>query len=372
MKKKLVLQSALCLILLFISIEALAQHNFKFSQPKTLVPSGQNPEHPDIAWDGHNFAVVYDNYYYNNKSSDVFLILVNTNGDVVEGPVKISSKKHALHPKIVWTGNAYGILYAAGQKQGNILQLKMYLARYNAAGKKLGEKALVGDLDSQWSAGMTKLIWTGKKFGIFYAADTEKRYSYCSEKPLFCNADSSGTPGEVLQTYRYSVENFDVTWDGKQYIAVSSDLYSGWRSEAVLQVLALDDEGAVTKSKAVIGFVPMDYCRGASIIPLKKKNRYLIAIGNVKPTETAAPSATLKTGDVFASQIKLKKKSVSGLAPKNITAHEPENWVNPTLIRAGNNQYMVSHCGAGCSFAFAKLNDSGAIASTPLQYNPGA
>ena len=371
MKNAYIYAAIICLFLLCFSIEAMAQHNFRFSSPKTLVPAGQNPVHPDIAWDGNNFAVVYDDYFWSNNSSAVYLILVNTNGQVVKGPIKISSKKYAFHPKIVWTGNAYGIVYGAGEKQGNVLQVKMYLARYNVAGNKLSEQKLAGDSDYERPAQLTKLIWTGKKFGIFYTADPNKIYTYANERPLFCTADSSGKPGSILQIFHYSVDAFDVAWDGKQYVVVGSDTYSGWQSEGVIQVLVLNENGTVTKRKSVIAFAAMDYCVGASIIPLKKKNRYLLAIGNTRPTETMGPAAVQKISDIYGSQIRLKKAGISGLAPKNITRNEAENCVNPTLIRAGNNTYMISNCGSGCSFTFAKINDNGLITSTPLHYDFG-
>jgi hypothetical protein len=357
--------------LAFLSVGAFAQHQFKFSTEKTIVSAGNNPQHPDIAWDGNNFGVVYDDFQYGNNSSGVYLILVDTDGKVVQGPIKISTETIALYPKIVWTGNTYGILYTAGNKSGTQYNLKHYLARVNAGGNKLSDDELVGDSTSTYYPQYKKLLWTGSGFGIFYNADPNKTSTWAYERPLFCTADASGNPSAVKQVYDSCIETFDAVWDGKNFVVVCVDSFDSWYKQGVVQVLVLDKDGVITKVKSVIGFAPVSSCAGASIIPIKKKNSYLLAFGVYFPTETVRASASSKTGDLFASKISVKKSGISGLAPKNVTELEPEMWVNPTLIKANNSYYLLSNCGSTCEFAFAQVNDSGGIISSPISKNAG-
>ena len=368
MIKKLALLAVAALLLM--PAAAQAQHKFKWTHPKTLVNYSQNPENPDIAWDGHNFGIVYDNFYYNNASSAVYLILVNTDGNVVKGPIKISSKKYAFYAKIVWTGNTYGILYGAGTKVGTQWSLRYYLARYNSSGNKLGERELTGDSDYYYYTRHSKLIWTGSEFAIFYYADPDKQSTYASEYPIFCKADANGNPGPVLAQYQNLFDSFDAIWNGKEFLVVGADAFRGYVSEGVVQVLVLDKDGAIKQRKTVIGFAQMNNCEGTSITQIKGK-KYLVAVGNYRPEGAPATAAYNKTGDVYSSMIKVKKKSISGLDPKNVTKHEGENWISPKIYRVGKTNYLFATCGSGCSYAFAKISDNGTITSNPLHYDYG-
>jgi len=359
--------------LAFLSVGAFAQHQFKFANEKTLVPAGNSPQNPEIAWDGTNFGIVYDDFDFGQSSSGVYFLIVNTNGQVVQGPIKINAKAFALYPKIVWTGSAYGILYTAGVKSGTQFELKHYLARVNAGGNKLGENELVGDSTSSYYTQFAELLWSGSRYGIFYCADPKKTFTWAYEHPLFCTADASGKPSDVKQVYDSYIENFDVVWDGKNYVVACIGSFSSWYKQGVVQVLVLDINGAVTKVKSVIGFAPVNSCAGASIVPIKKKNSYLLTFGVYFPTETARASATNKVGDLFSSNFSVKKSGITGLAPRNVTEMEPETWLNATLIKAGNNCYIVSRSGesSACDFEFAQLNSSGEIISSPLHKDFG-
>ena len=186
MAKKLALLAIAYLLLMPAVVQA--EHKFKWSTPKTLVHYSQNPQRPEIAWDGSNFGITYDDFYWNNTSSAVYLILVNTDGIVVKGPIKISSEKYGMYAKIVWTGSAYGILYASATKVGTEWRVKYRLARYNAGGNKMSDRELTGDCDYYYGALNTKLIWTSNEFSIFYYADPDKQTAYANEYPIFCRS----------------------------------------------------------------------------------------------------------------------------------------------------------------------------------------
>ena len=141
-------------------------------------------------------------------------------------------------------------------------------------------------------------------------------------------------------------------------------------SEGVVQVLVLDKDGAIKQRKTIIGFAQMSTCEGASVCHLKG-TKYLVSVGNFRPEGAPATAALNKTGDVYTSMIKVKKKNILGLAPKNASKLEPENWIAPTVCRVGNSNYLFATCGSGCSFAFVKINDQGTMASNPLHYDYG-
>lgn len=366
--KQVSASAIIVLVLMLAPPNAAADHQFRFASPINLVPSAQNPSHPAIASTGSIHAIVYDNFNWNNSSSGVYLLRVNSNGGILSGPTKVSTQTYALYPKVVWTGSQFGILYAAGSKSGTNYDLRYYLARYNSSGNLLGRTQLTGILDYYSYAARSKLLWTGSKFAVFYTAraPSETWGSF----PLFCTVSASGSASGILQQFNRNYCDFDVTWDGNRFAVLAVDIWEGWQNVGAAQLLILNQSGEVMNSKSNAGFAPMYAPRGASVIQAKKKNCYIVAIGCWRPTGSSPPPA-LRTTDVYTARAKVKSAKISGFSPKNATAFHSENWQYPTLIRGGGNTYIVSGCGTGCSFAFASVNDKGRIISTPLHYDFG-
>ena len=365
--RKTAASAAILLLLIIFPAMVSAEIHFKFSASKQIVAASKEPTNFDIAWDGVNFGVVYDDYVYNGPSCNVYLLLVNQNGNVVNGPVKISSEKNAFHPKIIWNGKEYAILYGGGVKSGTSYKFNYYLARYNAALNELSKKKLTGTANYKSHAMQSQLLWTDNGYAIFYVADPEEPKEWADTKPLYCRTDKSGVPGPILKEYNGEFRYTDAAWDGKRYIVVGVDVMQGWTPQGVAQLLTISENGEILNETTVSGFGAMTSAYGISITPLKKKNNYLIALGGSILADGAAPTAYWAS-DLYTTAVKIKSKAIKGFAPKIATKASAGQWQHPELVCCGSKNYAVCYyTDPSCNIRVAEIKTNGSKVDTTHQ-----
>ena len=360
--RKTAASAAILLLQIIFPAAASAEIHLKFSDSKQIVADSKEPKHFDIAWDGVNFGVVYDDYSY----SGAFFLLVDPSGGVVRSAKKISSDKQAVYPKIIWTGKEYAILYAGGVPMGSSHRLNYYLARYNAAGDELSHKKLIGTSSYDSYAMQSQLLWTGKEYGIFYMADPDEPAGWANTRPLYCKADKSGKPGPILKEYYCEFTYTDSLWDGSRYIVVGMTTMRGWRPHGVAQLLTISEGGEILTETTVSGFGAMSSISGISIAPSKKKNTFLIALGGSIMISGAAPPAYW-VSDLYTTTAKIKSKTVKGFSPKRASKTTIGDWQSPDLVSCGGRCYAVCyHAYSGCFIRVAEIKANGALVDTTL------
>lgn len=362
----------LCLALSF-PVMASADHKLKFAKPVKLVSASQNPCDyncvPRVAWNGSKLAIVYNSpLVYSGgayQPNGVYLMFADLNGNVLHGPTKISTDKYALYPQVVWTGSAFGVLYAGGEATGEV---SYYLERYNSSGSRLSKKTLVGTSTS-WDSRYSHLVWMGNQFGIFYYAEPPGDWAGFM---LFCKADSSGNPTQVLQRFDMFNQFTDVQWTGKNFIIFTGGVLSGFKSTVTLQILTLKSTGQVLGNKTVVAnSIPVRSCVGVELLPLTKKNRFLAIYSSyyVHNGDTA-PAAYIASTDYFTGEMKAKNKKIGEVKFKNGTSTAPSTWREPRAVQVGNKYYVVGQ--RSCGFSFAEIDSKGRVQGEPLTWDhPG-
>lgn len=316
---------------------------------------------PDIASNGSRIAIVYDDYDWSKNSCSAYLVLVDTNGNITKGPIKLSNESYSLSPQIVWTGSKFGILYAAGNKN----KQNYYLACYNSSGNKISQKQLPGSCTYIGYTDNSRLIWMGNHFGAFYYAKFGDGWYQC---PGFYKTSGSGPPSEEVVLYDDNPYYMDIIWDGSRFLMLAADSFQSWKSRMVVQLLVLDSNGKLKGEKSLIGPSSMLDCDGTAIIQLKKKNRFLAVIAGDCKTGGAAPPADTRR-DLFAAPVKAKKKGVGNLNLNNVTRAHDSGWAYPQGINVnGKTVVGASH---GCGIGVAVLNDKGQVTGKPLHYEYG-
>jgi hypothetical protein len=357
------------LALLVCAAPSPGQHQFKFDDPVKLVPTSREPRGQSlgIAWSGSVYAIVYDDYWWNKNKTGTYFLIVDANGKKVFGPKKLAKKQMGMDPKIVWAGDAFAILHPAGIKKGDETDYKYYLARYSTSGKKLSEYELDGIPTDDNSAIYCKLVWTGTDIGIFYYGDIPDKNIWSCH--LFCKADSAGVPGKSVQILYHLYGILDVIWDGNRYLFLGAQVFgSGDEATHEVRIIVLDSEGNITTDQTYTDFTDIDFFQGVSIVQSHKKNKYLVAVGVVRPDDSALPPEAHWI-DLYTTQVKVAGGNISGFNPKNVTASQKDDWSFPTLLRDGKNYYVTALLGtAGSCFGFAKMNAKGRIVSQPLDF----
>lgn len=355
---------------LFLPTSTKAQYNFKVN-PKVIVDENEDPINPQIVWTGSFYALVYETYYWMKSSNDVYLLFIDRDGQVIKGPTKISSTDYAFYPRLVWTGNEFGILYNGGLKHKTSgWKLKTYLARFDDSGKKLSENTLPGDIDMVYAGQYSKLLWTGKGFAVFYLTyadpnNDETRY------PAFVTTSSSGKPDKIKQIFDYSSELFDVVWNGNKYIVFQSSVMPGLFNTVIAQIFVLDSDGSLINKKTILNFSTIKNHSEVSIVPTRTKNNYLLALGGyyskyplVKPKK--------KESDIYTGKVRIKGKKIIGFDLENATSAQKESWADPMLIKMNSKNYILCSRKNGGSFVFCEINKKGRLDPSPLLYDlPG-
>ena len=363
--------ATLAIALLFIPQAALAGHELENGFPVELVNAAKEarPQGLDIAWSGSVYGIVYDDYWWNKKKTGCYFMVVDADGKVVRGPVRLSKKQHGLDPKITWAGNAFAVLHPAGKQLAKYKwDLKYYLTRFNEKGKKLSERTLVVIPGNELYADYGHLVWNGKELGIFLLADHEDKNLYTVL--TFCSVNAKGVPGESkVISVKYDQAS-DVIWDGNRYVFLGMHRYTYDGSEQVptARIILIDSDGEVITTRYFEGIALADEFRGASIVATHKKNVYLIAFSTLRPGSQTSPPTHWY--DVYTTQVRIVGSKFSRFNPKNASQKMSDHWSFPTLVRDGRNYYLTANLGlAGCDFAFAKVNLKGKITSKPVQHS---
>lgn len=356
---RFVIIAALCL--LTAGNGSASDLKFKFDQPIKIAGGSKLALNPDIAWNGSKFAIVFDNFRYGATSSRVYLMFVGADGKITRKPKKISTGKVAVHPKIIWTGKEFAVLYASGKKERQRYNMSYYLERLTSAGKRLSREKLQGGFEEDYQPRDSVLIWTGKNFGIFYKADPQG-----TERPfqLFCKADSSGVPDETVRQYDYLGENLAIGWDGTRYIVFSGRFSSFTTEGCEMQLMFLDADGEELSKKQFTHFSEANWFSGVGLIPLKK-NKVLLVAGIQYPLESVSFAAV--RSDFFTSTVRIKKNSIGVIKFKNATKALEEGWKYPEGF-AHNNKYYVGG-GHGCGIGIAEVSAKGKVLKH-LTYSP--
>ena len=361
-----IISAVIMSLLLSFAVSLQADHSFKFDKPVKLVSESKNPRVPEIVWDGSRFAVVYDDYSYDAAMCNVYLIFVDANGNVVNGPTKLSNQKCALGPKIVWTGTEYFILYAAGK---GFYNLEYYLERYDNSGIRLSQQNLPGECN-YYSPERSSLFWMGNKLGIFYYAKPEgEYYSFM----LFCTADGSGIPSATLQRYDSYSDDMVIHWNGKNFVVYSGIALDSIAPEGVAQMLTLKPNGQIIGRKIFsLNAAPIYSCRGVELVPLKRKGSYLAVLSGLyyKAIGSSPSAATISyRADYFVGSIKAKNKKIGDLNAPAATSEHGYYWTFPDGVSMGNKYYIAA--GRAGGIGFIELDSKGKLVGKPIYYTVG-
>jgi hypothetical protein len=362
--------AAVIILLLLFPLTLLAQHKFKFEEPVTLVKAAKEPRPQglDIAWNGSVYGIVYDDFWGGKSRTGSYFMVVDKDGKVLFGPKRLSSKQQSSEPKIKWIGDSFAVLHNAGTKSGNNWILKNYIARYSANGKKLSEHTLAGIPTFDWCGDMTRMAWTGTELGVFYVALSTQDNSLAI---YFARVGADGVPTIDKEIYSYYYLECNAIWDGSRFIylgVAATDYEEGEAGVPTAKFIVVDRDGNITNEKKYTNFAYAGFFQGVSIVPLAKKNTYLIALGVA--IASTPPPAEGHWYDVYTTPLRIAGGQFSGFAPKNVSYKRTDSWTYPTLMRDGNKLYILSMVGnTGCDFAFAKMNTKGRIRSTPLEFH---
>ena len=331
-----------------------------------MVDYTKRPRYPEVAWGGNRLAIVYDDYYSSASSSGVYLLLADIDGNVVYGPEKLSTHIYAVHPKIVWTGSSFGIIYAAADARYNMIH---YLERYDTAGTRLSHNKLTGVCYSDDPL-YSRLIWMGNKFGIFYYARTlEEDYRFM----LYVTADSSGYPGYIKKMYPYYPLETSIHWTGKTFIILNGGALQSYDPDGIAQLLIMKKHGKIVAKKTVTFDVdPVWSCDGVSLIPLQATNTYLTVLsgdyyqkGIPSP---CPPGLYTPRSDYYSAVVKARNKKIDDFSLSNGTGSHGAEWCNPQGL-AANGRYFIAG-GHGTGIVFLEVDAQGRIVGNPLYDTP--
>ncbi|HUX05763.1 MAG TPA: hypothetical protein VMX35_00485 [Acidobacteriota bacterium] len=362
---------AVCVIALTLAFTSLlsAQECFKFDEPLALVKAAKEPrgQSLDIAWSGSVFGIVYDDYWHDKNKTGSFFMVVDSNGKTLFGPKRLAKKQYGTEPKIEWMGDSFAIVHTAGKKTGGNWHLKYYLARYSTTGKKLSEYTLDGIPGLDWYGNHTRMQWTGSELGIFYVADPPEEGIL---KLIFCKAEADGAPSAGRIIHDYFFTGSDAIWDGGRFVYFGLSMVdeeTSQQDKPTAVIMTLDRDGNITSQKKYNDFIYGGFFQGASLIPLPKKNLYLLAFGVAKAG--APPPISNHWYDVYTTQLKIAGGKFSRFLPKNATMKKTGSWSFPTMHRDGKKSYITALLGnAGSSLAFAKMSARGGIKSGPIEF----
>ena len=257
----------------------------------------------------------------------------------------------------MYANNVFAIIYAAGvDKYG----LSYYLDRYSTSGNRLSHEQVPGEC-YYYQAYYTRLFWMGSKYGIFFYGNVPDDYNRYMR---FCTADSSGNPGSVLSTYYTYPVNSSMYWSGKNFLVVSGSALSSFEPKGIFQLLTFKSNGQILGSKTTILNTPLYSCTGVGLIPLKKKNTYMLIFSgrhcSANPALPPPPGTAFTTrGDYFTGSVKAKNKKVGDIKLANGTDPEGYSWTNPSGLKIGNRYFVAG--GHGCGIVFAEFNSKGKV-----------
>ena len=337
----------------------------KYSQPKKLRSLESDFNHiPDAAWNGSRLAVVYDDYRYQKSSYSAYLMFVDINGSVTKGPIKLSNETCSLAPRIVWTGSKFGIVYAAGTKD----ELNYYLDCYNSSGSRVSRTTLPGSISYAFYATRTNVHWMGNQFGIFYYAKLpDERYI---QYPLFYRTAASGTPSVEIINYDSYPSLIETVWDGKRFVVLAAETFCSFKNRVVTQVMILDSNGKLIKDKTDIVASDIYFCSGLALVPLKNKTKYLVVAAGEYFEGNSVPPAQTTRRDLFTAQVKVKSKKIGNINVKNATRSTESGWDSPTGISMGGGKLGIA-ASHGCGIGFFQLNDKGNMVGKPVYHSYG-
>ncbi len=360
--------SVVALVLVF-AVPLSAQKRFKFDEPVALVKATKEPrgQSLDIAWNGSVFGIVYDDYWHDKNKTGSFFMVVDRDGKTLYGPKRLSRKQYGTDPKIEWMGNSFAIVHTAGKKTGSKWRLKYYLARYDTAGKKLSEHTLDGIPGLDWYGNHTRMQWTGNELGVFYVADPpEGGILYL----CFSKVGADGVPSTSKIIYDYFFTESDAIWDSGRFVYFGLSMVdeeTSQQDKPTAVIMTLDRDGTITSQKKYNDFVYGGFFQGASLIPLPKKNLYLLAFGVA--IASAPPPAAGHWYDLYTTQLRISGGKYSRFLPKNSSLKKTESWSFPTMHQDGKKCYITALLGnAGSSLAFAKMSARGGIKPNSIEF----
>jgi hypothetical protein len=120
--------------------------------------------HPDIAWTGTHFAVVWDDYL--SGDYDIFLALIDVQGNLTDVIPIAEESDSALRPRIAWTGSEIGLTWIDTR---NFEYREHYFVRLDGLGTPLsGDIHLSDALPRVFRVYAHDLVWTGEEYGVLW------------------------------------------------------------------------------------------------------------------------------------------------------------------------------------------------------------
>ena len=200
---------------------------------------------PASAYVGDNDDIVFNGSEYGVAWMDegdpahqrIVLSHIGTDGQKIGADLALrDSSSSAFIPAIAWTGSEYGIAWTDERDSSP----RIYFARVNAGGQKIGDEIALTDLTE--SAGPSAIVWSGTQYGLFYVntgnSSTDIRFSQIAADGT--KAGNVTTLGDGTWTHLQTI------WTGTGY-ALAPEQSDG------VALLRIDPRGNPSAPRQLIG-----------------------------------------------------------------------------------------------------------------------
>ena len=212
-----------------------------------VTPGATFQEDPDVAFDGDNFLVVWQNYTEANNRS-IYGSRVDTTGAVLDGNGFVISDEafDQYRPSVAFDGTNYFVVWDDFR---NFTDTNIYGARVTTAGGVLDADGIL-ICSASGSQAAADVLFDGTKYFVVWADYRGSHMDIYGGRVRPNGTVLDGSGGKAISTANYNQTLPKATFDGKKYFVVWQDYRSGSYVNGDIYGARVDTTAAVLAADA--------------------------------------------------------------------------------------------------------------------------
>lgn len=193
-----------------------------------IAKRAEDQSFPDVAWDGENFLVVYEDSSLEGINHDIFATRVTSAGDILDPdgfPIS-TAEGYQWGPSLAWDGTNYLVAWTDERDEGSI-----YGARVSPDTTVLDPEGIQISFYHDYEA-FTSVAWSGTEYLVVWADARHSSSTYAARvTPGGAVLDPDGILVSQWGHYDYTGVawnggSFLVAWDDERDLQTRNDVYA--------------------------------------------------------------------------------------------------------------------------------------------------
>ncbi len=184
------------------------------SNPILVSEGRKRAGHPSIAWDGHEYAVVWADRRNDGTWSRLYLARFTIYGERIGGDIQLTNQTigHSTYPHLLWNGTGYGLFWISSASTSNA---EVFMTRLSPTGTRaMADRQLTAN--GTGNTGGLSAVWNGSSYGIVWQSPVASQPSDAYLQRVSLNGDPAGEP--LRLTSNPQPEPFPaIAWNGSSY-----------------------------------------------------------------------------------------------------------------------------------------------------------